>query len=524
MAQVKFKRGLFKNRGEVVNGMIYFATDTKELWMADGSSWTKYGDGDNNYCDVSYDSQNNTIIKTIDGTNSEVLKLSNIPTPDAADIVVQEITNAQDLEEGVIKAYKIWQGPTSESTNLKGTINIPKDLVVTSGSVVNGTWSGGKFTEGQGTDKALKLVIANQTAPVYINPSDFIDVYTANNQTAEVTVAIDTNNNITATIGTVAASKISGLATIATSGLASDAVMTGYTAATATGNVADTDSAMVAIKKVEAKANSAISAAGVTSAAPETNSYVTVSGTGQDSQKTGDITVGLTMGDVANNTAGVADAQDVKDYVDDAIEDSTKSGSATAGTTATTSTAAASAGATVEVLTKVDQTDNEVLEVGSGSTKVAVDAAGAALKALNDAKDYADAITVNGQSQSNQGITLDATNVDIATGYSTASVSGNVAADDSIQEAIAKVEKKADAAVAKEVSASGDEYVAASASNNAVTVSADVQSLTYTAGTGGNVSTLTGTANSLVDGADVASKVSSFVNQRITEELAWIEA
>ena len=122
-------------------------------------------------------------------------------------VSVKEITTG--LADSVLKAYEIWQGPDSEPTNKKGTINIPKDLVVTSGSVVNGTWSGDTFTEGSGTDKALKLVIANQTAPVYINPTDFIDVYTANNQGSEVTVAIDNSNNITASIGTVAATKIS---------------------------------------------------------------------------------------------------------------------------------------------------------------------------------------------------------------------------------------------------------------------------------------------------------------------------
>ena len=122
-------------------------------------------------------------------------------------VTVEEVTTG--LDDSILKAYKIWQGSTSEATNLKGTINIPKDLVVTAGAVVNGTWSGDTFTEGSGTDKALKLTIANQTAPVYINPTDFIDVYTANNQTSEVTVAIDANNNVTATIGTVAASKIS---------------------------------------------------------------------------------------------------------------------------------------------------------------------------------------------------------------------------------------------------------------------------------------------------------------------------
>ena len=123
-------------------------------------------------------------------------------------VTVEEVTTG--LDNSILKAYKIWQGSHEDASNLKGTINIPKDLVVTAGSVVSGTWSGDTFTEStSGKNKALKLVIANQADPVYINPSDFIDVYTANNQGSEVTVAIDNSNNITATIGKVDATKIS---------------------------------------------------------------------------------------------------------------------------------------------------------------------------------------------------------------------------------------------------------------------------------------------------------------------------
>lgn len=94
-------------------------------------------------------------------------------------VTVQEVTT--DLGNGILKAYKIYQGGTAAG-NLKGTINIPKDLVVSSGSIVTGTWSSDTFTEDQtqGTSagKAIKLVIANQTAPLYINVADLIDIYT----------------------------------------------------------------------------------------------------------------------------------------------------------------------------------------------------------------------------------------------------------------------------------------------------------------------------------------------------------
>ena len=81
-----------------------------------------------------------------------------------------------------------------------------------------------------------------------------------------------------------------------------------------------------------------------------------------------------------------------------------------------------------------------------------------------------------------------------------------------------------DTAVAnKNVTATGDNYVSASASNNAVTIATDVQNLTFTQGSGSTDSTLSGTANSLADGSDIATKVSSFTNARISEEIAKLD-
>ena len=81
-----------------------------------------------------------------------------------------------------------------------GDIDIPKDLVVTSGSVVKGTWSGNVFTEvesGKGT--ALKLVIANQTEPVYINTLDLVKDHVGGNgilisDTNEISIRIADGN------------------------------------------------------------------------------------------------------------------------------------------------------------------------------------------------------------------------------------------------------------------------------------------------------------------------------------------
>ena len=102
---------------------------------------------------------------------------------DALNELETELTNALTVTltvagtptEGYLKTYVLSQGG-----NEVGKIDIPKDLVVTSGSLVHGTWNGDTFVEDpQGEDIAIKLVIANQQAPIYINVKDLVDTYTA---------------------------------------------------------------------------------------------------------------------------------------------------------------------------------------------------------------------------------------------------------------------------------------------------------------------------------------------------------
>ncbi len=63
---------------------------------------------------------------------------------------------------------------TKDGTNVGEAINIPKDLFVESGEIVENP-------AGQPAGKYLKLVLQNQTAPVYINVADLVDAYTAGN-------------------------------------------------------------------------------------------------------------------------------------------------------------------------------------------------------------------------------------------------------------------------------------------------------------------------------------------------------
>ena len=95
--------------------------------------------------------------------------------------------------DGYLKTYQFTYG-----TGSAFEIDIPKDLVVESGEVIvvddmhpvsgltNGTY--------------LKLVIVNQTEPVYINTNSLVDVYTGKTVTDGVSIAVSSTNEISATL------------------------------------------------------------------------------------------------------------------------------------------------------------------------------------------------------------------------------------------------------------------------------------------------------------------------------------
>lgn len=107
---------------------------------------------------------------------------------------------------GALKSYTIKQGGTTI-----GTIDIPKDLVVSSGSVV-------VDPEGQEAGTYIKLVIANQEEPILINVGKLVDIYDVKKNATQIQLAIDASTReISATI--VAGS-------VGTTELADDAITT----------------------------------------------------------------------------------------------------------------------------------------------------------------------------------------------------------------------------------------------------------------------------------------------------------
>lgn len=130
------------------------------------------------------DASNHFTATTVEGVLNELYTKSG----EGAAVTIESKAGSGDI----LKTYTIKQGGTEV-----GKINIPKDLVVSSGSVVKGTWAGNVFTESEsGKDTALKLVIANQPDPVYINTLDLVKDHTAGNgiaisDTNVVSVVID---------------------------------------------------------------------------------------------------------------------------------------------------------------------------------------------------------------------------------------------------------------------------------------------------------------------------------------------
>lgn len=117
-------------------------------------------------------------------------------------------------QEDYAKVYKLYQGADSSDmtkNTLVGTINIPKDLVVKSGTVESVTVNDQPYIGAKVGDKYIDLVIQNQTNHLYIPANKLVDVYTVEQNAAEVQLSISANNVISATIvsGSISEEKLS---------------------------------------------------------------------------------------------------------------------------------------------------------------------------------------------------------------------------------------------------------------------------------------------------------------------------
>lgn len=124
-----------------------------------------------------------TTNKTLVGAVNEVLAA--VGTGGTAAVVT---ISPLGPEGDYAQRYEIKQGST-----LVGTINIPKEMVVEDGEVV-------VDPEGQPAGTYLKLTLQNVADPIYIDVAKLIDVYTAQQNATQVQLTINANKEISAVI------------------------------------------------------------------------------------------------------------------------------------------------------------------------------------------------------------------------------------------------------------------------------------------------------------------------------------
>ena len=164
------------------------------------------------------DTEDGSVAKAVkdsaDAINAKIGTLADLDTTAKTDLVnaINEVRAAVEVggtgsqvtidtsttTEGYLKTYTIKQGTTEV-----GKIDIPKDLVVTAGEIV-------VDPDGQTAGTYVKLTIANQTTPVYINVADLVDAYTAQASATQIQLAISDTNEISATIvaGSIGATEL----------------------------------------------------------------------------------------------------------------------------------------------------------------------------------------------------------------------------------------------------------------------------------------------------------------------------
>lgn len=114
--------------------------------------------------------------KTLSGAINEVLAA--VGTGGTAAVVA---VTAKGSTDDYAQVYEVTQGGVSV-----GTINIPKDLVVESGSVVTDP-------EGMPAGTYIKLILANVAEPLFINVGTLVDIYVAKAEATQVQVEINSN-------------------------------------------------------------------------------------------------------------------------------------------------------------------------------------------------------------------------------------------------------------------------------------------------------------------------------------------
>lgn len=158
--------------------------------------------------------------------------------PTAAEYTIAKATTA---EEGFAATYKLMK----DGVQVGASINLIKDMVVSSGQVVTKSESGAWGAAGT----YLELTLANATNDkVYVNVGDLIEYVTSGSQTGDmVVISVSSDHKVTATItdGTVTLAKLaSAVQTKINNGDAAKTAVDGILDGTTLDSFADVESAL----------------------------------------------------------------------------------------------------------------------------------------------------------------------------------------------------------------------------------------------------------------------------------------
>jgi hypothetical protein len=365
---VKFSKGSLANYKALNKdaSTIYFITDTGALYLgetliADATDLT-----DIEKAIGTLTSLDTTTKSDLVSAINEVLGKVN----DATEADAVTLTVADTATDGYLKTYVLTQG-----TEEIGKIDIPKDLVVKSGEVVTNP-------EGQDEGTYIKLVIANQEAPLYINVKTLVDVYTAQKNATQIQLAVSDTNEISATIvaGSVGTTEIADKAitlaklseelqtAISNANSAVQKIETGSTNGTI--SVDGTDVGVKGLGSAAYENKDTFDAAGAASA---------VLGTDDDDATT--VTVKGNREAITALQEAVGDGGSVATKISDAIDALDSTVSQTAGDDGVSAT--------------VVEEDGKLKSVSVAIAAETYDTYGAASTAESNAKDYADGLASN---------------------------------------------------------------------------------------------------------------------------------
>lgn len=167
MALVKFKRGLIANRGAAVDGLVYFATDSHELFMASGQNWIPFGDGDAKVRSVAFANGVLTIVSDVEGQLEP-----QTTTIDLASEIADSSWKVANAEGGVIDV-------TDNASSLTQVLDVNVDgstILKSSGRLVSGLKLGyAAATEGADAHEArIELRDNNDNMLSSVNASSIL--------------------------------------------------------------------------------------------------------------------------------------------------------------------------------------------------------------------------------------------------------------------------------------------------------------------------------------------------------------